>query len=105
MGSGLHREPAVSAEDPTHSTEKQTPTLIAKILCKPFEAISNPHRTLARGSESVFQWDVWICVGSSAETAESLRNPETRGTPSYVRQREKSKFKFGCKKVVISYTV
>ena len=36
-----------------------------------------------RGSESVFQWDVWICVGSYAETAGSLRYPET---PSYINK-------------------
>ena len=31
----------------------------------------------------MFQWDVWIGVGSSADIARALRNPETRPTPSY----------------------
>ena len=36
-----------------HPTEKQTPT---RSGCELFEVTSNPHRTLARGSEFVFQW-------------------------------------------------
>ena len=54
--------------------------------------VRNPHRILARGSESIFQWYIWIGVGSSAETAgfnlpilhsysflESLRSPVVCG--------------------------
>ena len=69
----------------THPTKKQNSTLSQELCagCELFEVISNPHRTLARGSEFVFLWDMWICVGSSVETAESLRNLETRRTPSY----------------------
>ena len=37
------------------------------------QIVRNPHIILARGSESVFKLDVWIGVGSSAETAGSLR--------------------------------
>ena len=39
------------------------------------------------GRSPVLQWDVGIGVGSSAETAGSLRNPETRRTPSYEQSR------------------
>ena len=66
----------------------QTPTLSQEFCvgCEQFEVISKPCRVLARGSESVFQWDVWICVGSSAESAGSLRNPLTRrgGVPRHI---------------------
>ena len=42
-------------------------------------------RSLQREVEShVFQWDVWIYVGSSTETVGSLRNPETRRSPPCV---------------------
>ena len=34
--------------------------------------LTDPHRTLARGSESDFQWDTQICARSSTETAGSL---------------------------------
>ena len=48
-----------------------------------FKVISNPHRILARGSGSVFQWDMWIYVGSPAETGGggSMRNPGTSASP------------------------
>ena len=36
------------------------------------------------GRDHLFQWDVGISVGFSAETTGSLRNPETRRTPSPV---------------------
>ena len=36
------------------------------------------------GRSPVFKWDVWIDVGSTTQTAGSLRNPETRRTPSYI---------------------
>ena len=65
----------------THPTEKQdSDPLVA----------SSVHRTPAQNSQRegrspVFQWDVWIGVGSSAETARFLRNPENRRTrPSYM---------------------
>ena len=82
-GSGLRRDPAVSAIDPqisTHLTEKQTPTLSQEFSAGYLllQIVRNPHRILAIWSESVFKLDVWICVGSVAESAESLRNPETR---------------------------
>ena len=69
----------------THPTEKQITTL-SQEFCAGYvllQIVRNPHRILARESESVIQWDVWIGVGSSAETAGSLLNPETRRTPSY----------------------
>ena len=73
--SGLRREPAEDStlHRSTYPTEKQTPTTSEKFCadCELCEVISNPYRPLEGGSESVFQWDVWICVGSSAETAES----------------------------------
>ena len=80
--SGLRRDPAVS----THPTEQQTSTL-SQESCAGYlllQSVRNPHRILARGSESVFKWDVWIGVGSSAENAGSLRNSETRRTPSII---------------------
>ena len=59
----------------THSPEKQTPTLSKEfnVSCELFEVTR---------TESVIQWDVWISVGSSAETTGSIRNPETWRTPS-----------------------
>ena len=43
-------------------------------------------RSLPRlGRDHLFQWDVGISVGFSTGTTGSLRNPETRRTPSYVR--------------------
>ena len=51
------------------------------------QIVRNPHGVFARGSESIFSVGYIICVRSSTETAESLRNPETRRTPpgpSYV---------------------
>ena len=48
------------------------------------QIVRNLHRIVTRGSESTFQWDTQICVRSSTETAGSLRNPETRRTPSFV---------------------
>ena len=83
---GTQQSPQKTPHRSTHPTEKHTPTLSQEFCadCELFELTSNPHRTLAKGSESVFQWDVRICVGSSEETAGSLRNPETRRTPSYI---------------------
>ena len=62
----------------------QSPQKILHISTQPTE--NTPTRTglTTRGSETVFQWDVWIGVGSSVETAGSLRIPETRRTPSLV---------------------
>ena len=70
----------------TYLTEKQTPTLSQEFCMgrEQFEVISNSHIILARGSESIFQWDTQICVRSSTGTAGSLRIPETRRTPLYV---------------------
>ena len=43
-------------------------------------------RSLPRqGRNHLSQWDVGISVGFFTETAGSLRNPETRRTPSYMQ--------------------
>ena len=47
------------------------------------QILRNRRELASKRSESVFQWDVWIGVGSSSETAGSLHNPQTRCTPSY----------------------
>ena len=91
--SGLRREPAVSwtSRISVYPTEKQTPTLVR--ICvgrETFEVMINPHTTLMRGSESTFQLDTQICVGSSTETAGSLHTPKTLHTPSHVRRIETS---------------
>ena len=49
--------------------------------CELFEVISNSHRT---HNERVGVCFSVGCVGSSSETARSLRNPETWRTPSYM---------------------
>ena len=74
-----------SAEDPAHPTKKRTPTHSLRVLCGLLITSNSVHvRTelATRGSESFFQWDMWISVGSSVETAGSLCNPETRRSPS-----------------------
>ena len=62
--SGLRRDPAVSVEDLTHTYIfhwKIYSDPLARILCEQFEVISDPHRILARGSESIFEWDIDMC--------------------------------------------
>ena len=91
--SGLRRDPAVSTEAPTHIHTPHCKTdydPLVRVLCGLLitSKVRNPRRILPKGSESVFQWNVWIGVESSAETAGSLRNPETRRTPSYVERRD-----------------
>ena len=108
---GLRTEFAVSVEDPTHIHTSHW-----KKESDPFVA-SSVHRTPAQksqrvregrslqreGRSPVFQWDVWIGVGSATRGSEScfsvgcvdwcwvfhgdsnsLRNPGTRCTPSYI---------------------
>ena len=77
--------PAVSAEDPhisTHPTEKQTPTL-SQELCAGYillKTVRNPHKILARGSESVFQWDTQtVCE----VLHENCRVPTSSRDPAY----------------------
>ena len=48
-----------------------------------FKLFATGTELATRGSESTIQWDTQICVRSSTEEAAgSLRNPETRRTPS-----------------------
>ena len=64
-------DPLVEASDPLVASSVHTRKELAT------------GRSLQReGRSQVFQWDVWFGVGSSTETAGSLRNPETRRTPS-----------------------
>ena len=54
-------------------TPQSPPNLSLRVICR-------LHRSL------FFNWDVWICVGSSAETVGRgipRRNPEIRRTPSF----------------------
>ena len=49
---------------------------------------SSGHRIPAQNSQRegrgpLFQWDAGISVGLSTENTGSIRNPETRRTPSY----------------------
>ena len=52
--------------------------------------VGNLHGTPAQNSQRedrspVFQWGVWVGVGSSTKSARSLRIPETRLTQSYLQ--------------------
>ena len=71
----------------THPTEKQdsNPLVTRSVHRTPAQKSQRKGRSLQReGRSLVFQWDVWIGEGSSTETAVSLRNPESRRTPSYI---------------------
>ena len=96
--SGLHREPVVSVENPTLSPTShfkkmiptlfswKTPTFVAssvRVFCA--RNSQQEGRSLPRkGRDHLFQWGVGISVGFSKETSGSLRNTETRRTPSYL---------------------
>ena len=95
--SGLRREPLVSVKNPTlipHPNEKDDPDpvvaesdpLVAssvRVFCA--RNSQREGRSLPRqGRDHLFQWDVGISVGFFTETTGSLRNPETRRTPSYI---------------------
>ena len=87
--SGLRMEPAVSVEDLTYicvSHWKVDSDPLVGNLCGLIISyfVRNTHKFLTRGTEWTFQWDTQICVRSSTETVGSLRDPETRRTPSYV---------------------
>ena len=95
--SGLRRDPAVSSEDP-----QTDPHIPLKNRLRPshqnsvrvanyFKLQITRTELLREGRRrSLFFFggmcSVWICVGSSAETAGSLLHPETRRTPSYTQQ-------------------
>ena len=55
----------------------QSPRSSVRVICSflLLQIVRNPHRILARGSESVFQWDVWIDLGSSAGSLYVIRRP------------------------------
>ena len=89
-------EPVISVENPTlipTSPEKEDPDPLVKDS-DPLVARSVRVRVLwtelaTRGSSTtgrgpLFQWDVGISVWFSTETTDSIRNPETRRTPSYM---------------------
>ena len=95
--SGLRREPVVSLKNPTlipNSHWKDDPDplvgdsdpLVAssvRVFCA--QNSQREGRSLPReGRDHLFLWDVGISVGFSTGTTGSLRNPETRRTPSYV---------------------
>ena len=72
----------------THYTEKQDPDPLVASSVRVFCAQNSQRegRSVPReGRSPVFQWDVWIGVGSSAETARSLPNPGVRRTSSYLQ--------------------
>ena len=84
---GTSQSPQKTPHQSTYPTEKQDSVpLVADSY--PFVANSVwvfcAQNSQREGRSLVFQWDVWIGVGSSAETARSLRNPETQRTPSDV---------------------
>ena len=70
--------------------KKQTLTLSQEFCAgyEQFEVISNSLRVLARGLESVFQRDLWICVGPlrRLRAIRKIRNLDTRRTPSYANK-------------------
>ena len=84
---GLHRDLAVSAEDPTDPHIPLSKNRLRPSRCefcagsKHIWSYKLPTQNSQQEGRS--QWDMCIGVGSSAETARSLRNPETRRTPSY----------------------
>ena len=70
----------------TYPTEKQDsdPLVASSVRAFCTQNSQRQGRGLQReGRSPVFKWDVWICVGSTTETAGSLCNPVTRRTQSY----------------------
>ena len=80
----------------THPTEKQDSD---PLVADPDPLVASSVRVFCakdsqrEGRSPVFQWDVLIVVGSSTETAGSLRNPETRRTPTYLALQTQNTFK------------
>ena len=83
---GLRREPVVAVKNPSLIPTRswQTPTLSLRRTHA--QNSQREGRSLPRqGRDNLFQRDVGISVGFFVETTGSLRNPETRHTPIYVR--------------------
>ena len=86
VGSSLREKPHTDPNIPLGkmilSLSWQTPTLSFRVFCA--RNSQQEGRSLPRqGGDHLTQWDVGISVGFFTDTTGSLRNPETRRTPSY----------------------
>ena len=82
----LHWSPhPTEKEDPDSLVENSDPLVASSVRVFWARNSQREGRSLPReGRGPLFQWDVGISVGFSTGTTGSLRNPETRRTPSNV---------------------